>query len=172
MFDFALTQKGDLIFVQDQTKKKALKISFILSNSIARKIQFNILDAVPETELSNGMKISFMMEELPYNKSAMIVQGDIALSQALKIRLSTSIGELKYRTKIGSMLESVKHKQIFNDATLIKTQNAITDAIKDLIADAEVDVVPYVTRDNGYSQGLKLCIYQNGFLIFNHDLEG
>jgi hypothetical protein len=172
VFDFAITQKGDLIFIQSQIKKQPIKLSFLISNSTAKKLSFNIIDSDPTVSLSNGLKISFVIDELPYNKRAMILQDDSAKGQALKIRIATALGQLKYRSTIGSLLESIRHKPIYDKTTITDAQKIVLDAISDLVTNPTVIVEPFIDKNLGYTQGLKINIYQDEFLIFNQSVEG
>jgi phage baseplate assembly protein W len=172
MFDFALTQSGDLVFIENKEKHKPLRIDFVIANAGVKKISFKIEDSLPLQKSKNGMSILFDVKETINNKKAMTINGASAKSQAIKIRLRTTLGELAERKNIGSKLELAKHKPLYLEATAATVTEYVKEAIKDILPDAEVRVTPITTTNMGYHQTMHIYIYNKGFLIFKYELKG
>lgn len=172
MFDLALTPKGDIIFTQNKNRTKPLTISFGITKTNLLKLSFEVTDCYPIETSQNGIRISFEIDELKNNKKAMLFYNDDALKQAIKIRLLTAIGELPNRTAIGSKLELVKHKPLHDVETKTLLTDYVKQALVSIIPNVDVRVEPNIDKLNGYSQGMNIYIYNNGFLVFKYNLKG
>jgi phage baseplate assembly protein W len=173
MFDLALTEKGDIIFQQDTNKSNPFKICFAVSNGKAIRIQLRTEDCSPLLGGDNGIKVSFNIGQTKNNKKAIIFDDADAKIQAIKIRLQTALGDTAGRQSLGSELETVKHKQLYNDDVQQQVITMVKEAIQDIIQNAEVRVKPVAVKSStGYVQKLIIYIYEYDILIFKYDLKG
>lgn len=170
MFDFALSQSGDLIFIEKQNTRPLFKLSFTTAKTL--KLIFDVSDFDPISNNSNGIKISLNVKDLDNNKRAMILYDTNAKTQLLRIKLNTALGELPQRLDIGSKLDLVRHKPLYDPKTLSLAQSYIKEAIVDLFPNAEVRVTASVDKTNGYAQQLNIYIFDNDLLIFRYSLKG
>jgi hypothetical protein len=135
-------------------------------------MKFKLEDCPALVGSPNSIKISFDVNQIQNNKKAMIIYDSEAYIQAIRIRLQSTLGEIASRETIGSKLESVKHKLLYEDSTSDKTVTYVQDAIADILPNAEVRVQPSVVRnEHGYCQNLSIYIYNSGYLIFKYDLK-
>jgi hypothetical protein len=173
VFDLALTSNGDLVFEKNTAKPNPLKISFNVSNGEVMSLKFKIEDCPTIVGGDNSIKISFDIKNPLRDKRVMILSDSAAKVQAIKIRLQSALGEIAERGTIGSKLELVKHRQLYEKSTSTDAVTFVKEAIADILPDAEVRVNPSVTiDDSGYEQKLSIYIYDQGFLIFKYDLKG
>lgn len=171
MIDFLLTSTGDITFSESDNESNRLTINFYKSNAKTLKISFDIEgygDLEPE---KNTLKITFHVQNLKNNKRADLIKGDAYLMQQILMRLKTSLGELSMRQEIGSMIEAVMHKDIRDKVVHSKLEKIIADAIKDLLGDFAVKVVPKIDKSNGYDQCINAYIYKDDYLLLTYGLE-
>lgn len=173
MFDLALTEKGDIIFQQNTSKSNPFKICFTVSNGKSIRIQFRTEDCSPLIGSNNGIKISFNIGKTKNNKKAIIFDDRDAKIQAIKIRLQTALGDTAGRQSLGSKLETVKHKQLYNKSVQQQVITMVKEAIQDITPKVEVRVKPMAVKSGtGYVQKLIIYIYEYDILIFKYDLKG
>jgi phage baseplate assembly protein W len=172
-FDFALTEKGDILFKQNTSKSKPIKICFAITNGKAIKIKLRTEDCSPLIGSDNGIKISFNNGQNENNKKAIIFYDNDAKIQAIKIRLQTALGDTAGRQSLGSKLETVKHKQLYDKNVQQQVISMVKEAIQDIMPNADVRVKPVATKsDRGYTQKIVIYIYEYNILIFKYDLKG
>jgi phage baseplate assembly protein W len=172
MFDFAITQTGDLIFTESNYIKKPFKIRFAITKAKVLRVKFDLSDCYDEPQVQNGIKVTFNIENVRKDKKAALVFDEQAKTQAIKMRLATALGEVVDRESIGSTLEMYKHKPLFEKSTINGITAAVIDAIKDIVSNVQVKVMPVVNTSAGYSQDMAIYIYEDGFLVFKYDLKG
>lgn len=171
MTDFLITPSGDLVFSEVDNDSKRLAINFYKSNVKTLKVSFD-MEAYDKLEASkDSLTITFDLLEIKNNKRADLVQDDAYLMQQILMRLKTSLGELSLRQEIGSMIETVIHKELTNKALHSKIEKIVSDAIKDLFSDYSVKAIPRVEKSNGYNQCIDIYIYKDGSLLLSHGLE-
>lgn len=173
MFDFALTDSGDLVFEKSEAIRKPLRIAFTVSDSKAFKIGIRTEDCEPTTGGVNSMKITFDLYSGRRNARALLLDDADARIQGIKIRVQTVLGDIAGRTAIGSRLEKLKHKPLYDKSVATQSVAMVKEAISDLMPDAVVRVEPEVVRNSrGYTQRMSIYIYEDDILIFKYGISG
>lgn len=143
MKDFQLTKTGDLMFCESSLSGKGLNISFLVSSLPSLEVSFYVTESAAITaDSSDTMSITFDVIERNDGQEAMLLDNTGSLRQAIKIRLTTELGELSIRKTIGSRLSTVKHGQLFDDKNIQLVKQYAANAIHDILPGAVVDVSP------------------------------
>lgn len=173
MFDFALTETGDLVFEKSESQTKPLRISFSVSDTVAFKIGLRTEDCEPLVGSANSMKISFDVNGDRRYVRALLLDDADARIQGIKIRIQTVVGDIAGRTAIGSRLEKIKHKPLYDKSVAAQAVEIVKEAIYDLMPDAIVKVQPEVVKGvKGYTQRMSIFIYEDDILIFKYGISG
>ena len=168
--DFAISKSGDLLFQEQDVNSTSLKVSFVLSNTNATKIVFDLSEFELNTPSRNALKVSFDLVKKTANKSVHIVKEDEMIAQLLTLKLKTSLGELPLRQKFGSEISLMKHQEI-NKANLDKLAQYVKSCIEDIISNPIVEAKPYINYNNGYSQTVILNIYGDNKTLLKYIIE-
>lgn len=161
MKDLFLTPRGDLAIEHIADNKQRLEINFITSKSNALVLNFFIEDTFSKQRSANSLLLNFNVDIPEYNKEFRIVSGDLAMEQAIKIRLLSSLGSIKGNTDIGSKLETVVHNFIDKESTLLNLEKCIKEAISDIISNPIIKIEKLNGRYVDYSNALKITIIDN-----------
>lgn len=161
MKDLFLTPRGDLAIEYIADNKQRLEINFITSKSNALVLNFFIEDTFSKHRSANSLLLNFNVDIPEYNKEFRIVSGDLAMEQAIKIRLLSSLGSIKGNTDIGSKLETVVHNFIDKESTLLNLEKCIKEAISDIISNPIIKIEKLNGRYVDYSNALKITIIDN-----------
>lgn len=171
MTDFLITPEGDLVFSESNNDSKRLVINFYKSKVKALKISFDMEGYGKLKPNKNSLTIDFDILEIKNNKRVELIQDDAYLMQQILMRLKTSLGELPLRQEIGSMIETVMHKEITDKALHKKIEKIVSNTIKDLISDCAVKVIPKIEKSDRYNQCIEIYIYKDNSLLLNYGLE-
>ena len=158
MKDLFLTPRGDLAIKNVNDNNKRLEVNFITSKSNALRLNFYIEDTYTLKPSKNSLSLSFSINKPEYNKELEMVSGDAYMEQAVKIRLSTSLGSLRGNSDIGSKIELVIHEYVDAPNTITDLERIIKEAIYDLIPNATVYISKPKTKYIDYSTSLKVLI--------------
>lgn len=158
MKDLFLTPRGDLAIENISDSKQRLNINFITSKSNALRINFFVEDTFEKQKRKNSLTINFEIEKPKEDKELRIINGDVAMEQAIKIRLFTALGSLNGNRDIGSRIESVIHEFVDKDSTIQALEKYIRQAISDLIENPTININKLNTRYVDYSNGLSVTI--------------
>lgn len=161
MKDLFLTPRGDLAIENVTDNKQRLEINFITSKSNALVLNFFVEDTSPKQNTSNTLLINFNIDIPEYNKEFRIVSGDLAMEQAIKIRLLSSLGSIRGNTDLGSKLETVVHSFVDKDTTLLNLEKCIREAISDIVSNPIIKIEKVNGRYVDYSNTLKITIIDN-----------
>lgn len=172
MTDFLITPSGDLVFSEANNDEKRLTIKFYKSNTKVLKIGFDTEEYATLKANENALTIKFDILEVKNNKRANLIQDEAYIMQQILIRLRTSLGELPLRQEIGSMLETVMHKDLDDKSVHNKIKNIISDSISDLLYDYSIEIVSEVEKSDRYHQRIKAYIYKEDSLFMSYGLEG
>lgn len=173
MFDFALTETGDLVFEKSGSPRKPFRISFAISDGKAFKINFRTEDCDPIVGGTNSIKITFDLHTSRSNSRVLLLDDADARIQGIKIRIQTVLGDIAGRKAIGSRLETIKHKPLYDKTTSASAVAMVKEAIYDLMPDAIVKVQPEVViGPQGYTQRMSIYIYEDDILIFKYGISG
>lgn len=161
MKDLFLTPRGDLAIKNISNNDKRLEINFFTSNSNALRLNFYIEDTSQYRPNANSLGINFSINKPEYNKEIETISGDAYIEQAIKIRLSTSLGSLDGNKDIGSKLELVMHEFVDAQTTYTNLEKIIKEAIYDLIPNAQISIRKPKTKYTDYSTNLIIVIVDN-----------
>lgn len=171
MTDLMLTKSGDLMFVSEVRKQNVIKLTFCISDTNACKLDF-FIETNLSTELSpTQIRLNFDIDSNKRTYTSKVVTKKDFSKQACLIRLKTQLGELKYHTQIGSKIEEVKHKFLFDESIIAKTAILAKDAIKDIYPNATVTAEPFAKHyTNGYKQIMLIKVYDEDIIILEYEL--
>ena len=161
MKDLFLTPRGDLAIEDISDNKQRLEMNFITSKSNALVLNFFVEDTFSKQRPINSLLLNFNINVPKYNKELRMVSGDLAMEQAIKIRLLSSLGSIKGNTDIGSKIETVIHSFIDKDSTLLDLERYIKEAISDIISNPVIKIEKLNSRYTDYSNTLKIIIIDN-----------
>ena len=161
MKDLFLTPRGDLAIEDMSDSKQRLEINFITSKSNALRLNFFIEDTFSKIKSSNSLLLNFKVDIPENNKELRLISGNLAVEQAIKIRLLSSLGSIQGNTDIGSKIETVIHNFIDKDATLMTLEKLIKEAISDIISNPVIKISKLNSKYTDYSDTLKITIIDN-----------
>lgn len=161
MKDLFLTPRGDLAIEDISDNKQRLEINFLTSKSNALVVNFFIEDTFSKQRSANSLLLNFNIDVPKYNKEFRLVSGDLAMEQAIKIRLLSSLGSIKGNKDIGSKIETVVHNFIDKDTTMLNLEKCIQEAISDIISNPVIKIEKLNSRYTDYSNALKIIIIDN-----------
>lgn len=158
MKDFLLTEKGDLVFHQEKPPEK-IEMKFGISDSPMFLLSF---DSENKEKEIKGFHFYFRTQVEKTKSKLKIAEREDAITQAIKIRLKTQVGDIKDRQGIGSILYAYKHENVLTPTLKNRISQAISEAIKDIVPDAEVEVTREKVDHNLTYSGFVAYIYVNG----------
>lgn len=161
MKDLFLTPRGDLAIENIVDSKQRLEINFITSKSNALRLNFFVEDTFSKQRTADSLLLNFRVETPLENKELRIISGSLAMEQAIKIRLLSSLGSIKGNTDIGSKIESVIHSFIDKDSTLLTLEKYIKEAISDIISNPIIKINKVNSKYTDYSDSLRVTIIDN-----------
>ena len=161
MKDLFLTPRGDLAIEDMSDSKQRLEINFITSKSNALRLNFFIEDTFSKIKSINSLLLNFKIDIPENNKELRLISGNLAMEQAIKIRLLSSLGSIRGNTDIGSKIETVIHDFIDKDATLTTLEKLIKEAISDIITNPVIKISKVNSKYTDYSETLKITIIDN-----------
>lgn len=158
MKDLFLTPRGDLSIENISDSKQRLEINFFTSKSNALRINFFVENTNIKRIPKNSLVINFEINKPKEDKELRIISGDLAMEQAIKIRLLTALGSLRGNRDIGSKIETVIHSLIDKDSTVKELEKCIRQAISDLIDNPTVTIRVANSKYLDYSNTLSVTI--------------
>ena len=161
MKDLFLTPRGDLAIEDMSDSKQRLEINFITSKSNALRLNFFIEDTFSKTKSENSLLLNFKVDVPENNKELRLISGNLAIEQAIKIRLLSSLGSIQGNKDIGSKIETVIHSFIDKDATLITLEKLIKEAISDIVSNPVIKISKLNSKYTDYSDTLKITLIDN-----------
>lgn len=170
--DLLITPSGDLFFTEIDKESSRLLITFYKSINNALKVDFDVQGNSKNQSSEGSLMVSFDISHKLRNKRAAIVKDDAYKIQQIYIRLKTSLGELAYRTSIGSTLETVKHKNLNDSQIKSQVESIVAKAINDVLTNFTVEAAPEINKENGYKQIMNIKIYENNELLTTYQMEG
>lgn len=171
MTDFLISSTGDLVFSDTKRGEEKLTISFYKSNTAPLKVNMEFYNRDEIESAEGSFTIYFDFNKIEENKRVPLAKKDSYIIQQIQMRLMTSLGELKNRSEIGSIMETVMHKNINDRKVQEKVKSIVADAISDLVEDCTIKTVPFISTDNGYKQCLKVYIYRDNNLLTTYEME-
>ncbi len=127
MFDFQLTQRGDILLISNETVS-SFKLSFNISKYSGQKISFlTVMQDKPKPK--HQQSVSFYFQEPPKRiMSDLNIRDDKEKMQAARIELKTELKNV-YNYEAGSEFYALNH-------TIYKNKNSLEplqDAIKEIM---------------------------------------
>ena len=166
--DFKINDDGDLILEGSEESKSLICISFHISKHKGQKITF-FLDTELEPSISGRVKISFNLNNNTTKYGSKVIKSTDSISQLIKIKLKTSLGELSERAEFGSTLRKHIHSNL-TDKSLAAIQSTIESDVKEYIHNPIVRITPVVEKRNSYRQYLQVEIYDKDILMFKNKI--
>ena len=167
--DVMINQSGDLV-MESLPKAERFKLSFRLSQSPGLAVSFHMIDREPP-QVSAPLVLSFKhTHELDHGERAATVSGRDETVQRIRIALLTERGSLPSMDDFGSMLSVSRHKELLNEGNLVKIEEYVREAIRNVIVPSSVIVRPEKGTGNFYAQTVGIYIYENEILLFNFQL--
>lgn len=170
MFDLKIDQNGDLTLLKNERKSSKIAVEFYITNTNAIKVNFE-LDGFSSKE-NKGITIKFDInnEEERYRFESL--SNLDALKQACEIRLKTELGDMRNNTSIGSKMQSIIHKPLYDSFVIKGAEDLTKDAIYDILPNAQVTGEPIVTQSSKkYEQIMRLSIYDEDTIITYYDVR-
>lgn len=171
MLDFKLTDRGDIIVEESKEVSARVRIDFMLSNSKPIRINFD-LDNFKE-KIVSPFKVQFEVNGDTEKYRCETIQGVNALQQACLIRLETELGDMKRSEWIGSRMQSVRHKPLYDLLIQNQIKEIAQEAIKDILPKAKITVTPHIDKTcNRYEQNAIVSIYDEDTIVANYKVRG
>lgn len=167
--DLAINSTGDLLFQEQNSNYKSLKVSFSLSNTKAQKISFNIEDS-NKIISANALRVNFNIENKKPKDSAVIYKDNVAKAQLIALKLKTTLGDLPMRQDFGSKISMFRHQNI-NNKNLSNLETLVAKTLEGMIYNPKVIATPIIDMQNGYTQIVKLEVYSNNNLLLEYKME-
>ena len=168
MFDFALTNSGDIV-LKKQEKYPVLEISWHESAYPVFSLQFSQQNASIRTKPPDTFCLSFHIsnkKSVDKTKAGCLHSTDV-IRQQLVILLRTELGSVSFRKELGTKLISAKHKDIYSQAVREYIRQTVYDAVEPILYNPEVRVLR--EKRNGsdfFCQNLNVYIYQDGEQLY------
>ena len=169
--DLLLSESGDLVFEKIDLEKRRVRIDFYVSKASVIKIGFEITNCKIQKVQKNGLTVQFSFKNINSDKKSMLASGDALLKQKILIAIKTSIGELKHRLDVGSIVETLFHENITNEKVISKLKETITEIVKRYDATLNVEIYPYINRDSEYKQALIADVKRTNTSILKYEVE-
>lgn len=157
--DFLLTPSGDITFEMYEKENNPFVISFITSKTKALTVSFHTdtLNTIHPTDTS--LMINFSTYNPSNNKAISITTTDEYYEQQIKIRLMTTLGDMKSHPSLGSTIEQYKHEIMDSTGLEQDLHSEILKAISDIIPNCELSVKLKDSIYYGYSDCMIVEIY-------------
>ena len=171
MFDFKLTERGDLMLVESSAIDTKVKIDFMLSKSQPVRIDF-YLDNFIEQD-AKGAKLQFEINGKNEKYHCRTIEGTAAVQQACILRLKTELGDMKNNESIGSTLESIRHQPIHDTLVQNNINTIAKQAISDILPNAKITVAPHIEKGNNrYEQMARISVYDEDLIVAEYKARG
>lgn len=168
MFDLKLDNRGDLVLLKSEQVSSKVKIDFVCTNTKAVKIDFYLDDFIATPR--EGVAIHFDINKATDQYVFDTVNDLKGIQQGCQIRLQTEVGDMKHNEKIGSYLEKIRHRELYNSLVQSELKTIAKNAIQDILPKATVNVEPVVQQvGDKYEQKAVLSIYDEGTVIAEYD---
>lgn len=171
MFDFKLTDRGDIMLVESSSMGNKIKIDFMLSKSKPIRLDF-YLDNFSEKK-HEGIQVKFDINGTTEKYHCKTISGTAAVQQACVFRLKTELGDMKNNESIGSTLETMRHKPIYDTIVQNNINSIAKKAIYDILPNAKITVEPYIEKGNNrYEQMARIFVYDEELMIADYKARG
>lgn len=149
MFDFKLTEKGDLA-EEAIDQFPVQKITFSVSEHDVQRISFIVTPLVVKNAPQGEQEISFRFTNQNYaDFTESSVQDEDELNQALLLALKTEANDT-YDSDVGTGFYKLKHTMIKSDSDIVKLKDRASEIVRSMLPDATVEIVTKEYPDAGY----------------------
>lgn len=168
MFDLKIDQNGDLTLVKNEVKGARVKVEFYLTTSKAIKVNFELEGF--SSKHRGQVQVSFDIDNHQDIYKFETVNDLNGLKQACDIRIKTELGDMRNNQTIGSKMQSLIHQPLFNTFVIKSAEEAVKDALTDILPNAQISAEPKVIQSNKkYEQVMSFSIYDEDTLIAYHN---
>ena len=170
MIDFLLSESGDLIF-EERFSSDRLLLSFYIAEHPGLRLSFFGTPEQPEYSDTNFC-LSFLTQTAQEQVShgAVVLYENDALAQNIRIRIDTELSELIKRPTVGSLVQTIRHSQMYDLVNMSGLETAIKNAISPILPDAVVKVKAELGTGNFFCQNVNVYIYLGDFLFYSASL--
>lgn len=174
MIDFKINNAGDLILDRN-TKYTPFSISFYQSTYPGFTIDFvyNKNKSSAPKELSEVILPTFELSFETTNaveeiKTNSVFQED-EFRQRILLALRTEYGDLKNNKEFGSLIHTMYHERITDEAVLTNIENIVYDTVSKLIKNPRVIVERKQTEHFFFCQNVLISIYDSDVLVYSFE---
>lgn len=158
-YDFLLNKNGDISFEispQEEDSKFVFNFHYATSDSLL----FNFFSEIHGTKKREPemLQFNFYTYEVLYNKKNKIISDEDFIRQAIRIQLETEIGTLRENYDVGSDLYKYKHSFMNENEVIVKVQDCVYNAIKDIVPNAKVNVYFQKTIYYDFFNAIKISV--------------
>ena len=165
MIDFQIDERGDLV-PERSKRKSSFEIEWIESEQEGLVIDFFVLSEKEDTA-DTGLHIDFYLSnQSDLTSHAKVIKSVEAKVQKIRLALSTELGDVRRRPRMGTLLYLQKHEDIHSESNLQKIKNIIQQEIKNELVEPSVVVKPEKGTGNLYFHNVSVRIYEKGSLVF------
>lgn len=169
MIDFEITESGDIKLIESPNISNGVKLNFYVTESSACCISFYI-DALENKQ--KGICLSFDIDDKQKDTYVnTVVEGLTAKVQNANMRLKTSKGDIVSHKEFGSLIETVKHKNLFDPLVIAEIETKAREALLPLFPNARIVAEPQVQQGYKYEQLALIKIYDNDLLIEEYEMR-
>lgn len=171
LVDLALTETGDLLFMEKPDDLKPQKILFNLTQTNTQKIAINFNDVKKVKHNSNSyLSIEFFIDKSLSKMMAVMLTEKQEKAQLITMKLKACLGELPERLEFGSKLSLFRHENI-NDSTIKSLERYLESILDKDILSVKVQAIPHIDYNNGYKQVIKINVFSSDNLIVEYKVE-
>lgn len=169
--DFNITPKGDLVFVESNKLKERFTIEFYVAKEKALRVDFSVRNLDDRKINNETLAIRFNYSSINYNKRANVITDSNYEAQEALIKLKTPKGEISKRPQLGSGLESVMHRNIYDSKVLNSVESKTAEALGRSIEGYNIKASPKVDKNETYKQTVNVRIYKDNKTLLDYELE-
>lgn len=173
MFDFKLTERGDLDVEFGNELDAPQKVSFNVGAYEAQRIKFTVTPLKVPKKKSAEQRVSFRFVEMtPTSFQESCLQDEDELAQSLMLALRTESGDV-YNSDVGSKLYRLRHKTITSKKDLKKIADAASVIVDEILPGATARVIDTEYPEAGFFryESLLLEISYGGKKLIDYILE-
>lgn len=158
-YDFLLDAHGDISFeTVPQDNKEQLVFNFHYATSDSLCFNFLVDTHDVKTREPDMLQFNFNTYEVLNDKVNKLISGDEFIRQAIRLQLETELGTLRENSDVGSDIYKYRHMFMNEDEVIEKIKECVSEAIKPIVSNYEVDVYLQETTYYDFYNAIKISI--------------